>query len=39
MSEKSKKNWTVFLKILSYVATAIVSVISGNSIPPIEQLF
>lgn len=39
MSQKSKKNWAVFLKILSYVATAIVSVISGNSIPPIEQLF
>lgn len=38
MSEKSKKNWGVFLKILSYVATAIAAALSGNAIPPISQI-
>ena len=39
MSETSKKNWGIFLKILSYVATAIAAAISGNAIPPFTQLF
>lgn len=39
MSEKSKKNWSVFLKILSYVATAVAAALTGNTIPPISNMF
>lgn len=39
MSQKSKSNWSIALKILSYVATAIAAALTGNSIPPITNLF
>lgn len=32
MSEKSKKNWATFLKIVSYVVTAILGAITGESV-------
>lgn len=35
MSEKSKKNWSFFFKIVSYVATAIASFFGGANIDSI----
>lgn len=36
MSEKSDKNWSLFFKILAYVATAVCSFFTGSNV---ETLF
>lgn len=32
MSEKSDKNWSLFFKILAYVATAVASFFTGSNV-------